>query len=124
MKFKGRVEKGFGRGGKTLGCPTANLDTVIPDTVQRGVWVGTASLNGVRYSMVSNVGISPYYNKKTKRVILEVHLLDYDGPDFYGETLDVKLYCHMRNERADFTSEQELKDQIQLDIENARNILK
>ena len=47
--FEGEVQKGFGRGGKLLGCPTANLDGAkLQETLlesSTGVYFGWA----VRY---------------------------------------------------------------------------
>jgi FAD synthase len=123
--FEGKVVKGFGRGGKHLDCPTANLDMQVPEALNSGVWAGYASLSGVTYKSVANVGISPFYTSDEKGVqrIIEVHLLDYDGEDFYGATLNVALKIWMRAERADFASETELRECIQADIQKARSLL-
>ncbi|KAJ1371643.1 hypothetical protein KIN20_033628 [Parelaphostrongylus tenuis] len=48
--LRGRVVTGFGRGGKELGCPTANIeDSVVeslPSELPCGVFYGIARING------------------------------------------------------------------------------
>lgn len=118
----GQVVHGQGRG-KGLGCPTANLDIELPQWLPSGVYAASATLGGIHYNAVANVGIAPFYGLAQKR-ILEVHLIHTFPSDFYGETLVVKLVQHLRPERADFNSESELKDAIQQDIKNALVVLK
>jgi len=56
------VVKGFGRGGKELGCPTANLDTDKLDTsvlsLEAGIYYGWASVgkDPSVYMMVMSIG--------------------------------------------------------------------
>lgn len=119
--FTGNVVPGFGRGSKNLGCPTANLDVPVPDGIRSGVWAVVAILNNVRYIAVANVGVSPFYNDHTERII-EVHLLDYHGEDFYDQRLTVMLTDWIREERSDFNSEEELKECIQNDISTVRKL--
>jgi len=55
------VIHGFGRGGKKLGCPTANLDpgeigADVLDGYECGVYCGWAKLDGKIYEMVMSIG--------------------------------------------------------------------
>lgn len=49
-KFEGEVVRGFGRGGKELGCPTANMDETVvnelPEGLAVGVYYGKATFEG------------------------------------------------------------------------------
>jgi riboflavin kinase len=85
--FKGVVVRGFGRGSKELGCPTANIP-ITPYEEQlaelpMGVYWGLASVNsGPVYGMALNIGWSPFYGNKEKTI--EIHVLA-QLDDFYGE---------------------------------------
>lgn len=78
MKFpyfaSGEVIKGFGRGSKQLGIPTANfpesvIDT-LPEVYTNGVYYGFAQINnGPVYKMCMSIGNNPYYNN-TKRTMV------------------------------------------------------
>ena len=58
---EGRVIKGFGRGSRTLGIPTANFDEdvvkSIPAAMQSGVYYGWANVDGGAVSKM--VGLNP-----------------------------------------------------------------
>lgn len=72
LLFQGIVQKGYGRGSKSLGFPTANLpqfqDTINNLKIKTGVYYGFASLssknsedNIVYYPTVANIGRSPTF---------------------------------------------------------------
>uniref|UniRef100_A0A8R1HIL5 riboflavin kinase n=1 Tax=Caenorhabditis japonica TaxID=281687 RepID=A0A8R1HIL5_CAEJA len=58
-RFEGEVVRGFGRGGKELGCPTANMDEKViaqlPDSLNVGVYYGKATLDGNNDKNVTDV---------------------------------------------------------------------
>ena len=112
--FSGNVVHGFGRGSKLLGCPTANLDCEVDSSFKTGVYAGTATLNGTSYKAAINIGVSPHFSDR-KVSIVEVHLIAYDGNDFYGEGLAVTCTSFIRPE-ASYSSTEELKRQISADI--------
>lgn len=97
----GTVVKGFGRGSKELGIPTANLpeDVVdkLPEDVTQGIYYGWAQVGSdpVEKSVMS-VGWNPYY-KNTKRSA-EVHILKQYDADFYGEEMRVVVLGYLRPE--------------------------
>lgn len=97
-QFVGEVVRGFGRGGKELGCPTANMDgTVVnglPEGLPVGVYFGTAKLDGKSYKMAMSIGWNPQYQNEKKTV--ELHLIDYSGSDFYGKTLSAVIIGFIR----------------------------
>ncbi|VDK45965.1 unnamed protein product [Anisakis simplex] len=98
--FKGRVVTGFGRGGKQLGCPTANLDDTavsqLPSDFPCGVFYGLAQVDeGKLYGMVMSVGNNPHF--KNERKTIEVHILHHFDEDFYGADLRAVAIGYLRS---------------------------
>ncbi|XP_052733709.1 profilin-1-like isoform X2 [Vigna angularis] len=95
----GPVVKGFGRGSKVLGIPTANLSTKgYSDLLSEhpaGVYFGWAGLSarGV-FKMVMSLGWNPYFNNKEKTI--EPWLLHDFNEDFYGEELRLVIVGYIR----------------------------
>eukprot|EP00128_Syssomonas_multiformis_P008422 Colp12_sorted_trinity150504_noHs@23967 len=121
----GEVVKGFGRGGKQLGCPTANFseDVVegIPACVGTGIYFGWACLNHKEvHKMVMSIGWNPYYGNEKKSA--ETHIIHNFEKDFYGEHLSVSILGYIRPEM-NFTSLESLIDAINNDIETAKKAL-
>ncbi|KAJ8924420.1 hypothetical protein NQ315_007216, partial [Exocentrus adspersus] len=115
---KGEVVKGFGRGSKELGCPTANYpeDVVkkLPDEIETGVYYGLASVDkGDVHNMVLSIGFNPYYNGTVKT--METHILHNFDEDFYGKELRVVLLGYIRPQ-IKFNSLDEFKQKISEDI--------
>lgn len=78
MKFpyfaSGEVVKGFGRGSKQLGIPTANFpESVVdklPEAYHNGVYYGWAQVeDGPVYKMVMSIGNNPYYNNEKRTMV-------------------------------------------------------
>ncbi|KAK7095957.1 riboflavin kinase-like [Littorina saxatilis] len=96
---EGEVVKGFGRGSKELGIPTANFpeDVVrsMPESLKLGVYYGWASVDGGPVlPMVMSVGWNPYYHNTVKT--METHILNKFKEDFYGLTLKVIMVGFIR----------------------------
>ncbi|XP_039049522.1 bifunctional riboflavin kinase/FMN phosphatase isoform X2 [Hibiscus syriacus] len=95
------VIKGFGRGSKVLGIPTANLSTEGHSSLlsehPSGVYFGWAGLStrGV-YKMVMSIGWNPYFNNTEKTI--EPWLLHEFNEDFYGEELRLVIVGYIRPE--------------------------
>ncbi|GAA5863173.1 hypothetical protein JCM8547_002821 [Rhodosporidiobolus lusitaniae] len=122
--LEGWVTRGFGRGSKDLGCPTANLpdSSIAPyaTTLQTGVYFGFARVsdnNSVApesaasafaggadgkcvhdevHPMVMSIGWNPFYNNDTRTA--EVHILHDYPSDFYGKELRVVMLGFIRPE--------------------------
>ncbi|XP_063231533.1 putative riboflavin kinase [Bacillus rossius redtenbacheri] len=114
----GKVVKGFGRGSKELGIPTANFDEEVvnrlPESVETGVYFGWAQVdNGPVHKMVMSIGWNPFY-KNTKKS-METHVLHEFQEDFYGATLKVFIVGRIRPEM-NFSSVDELIAMIKNDI--------
>ncbi|GAV58850.1 Flavokinase domain-containing protein/HAD_2 domain-containing protein [Cephalotus follicularis] len=121
----GPVIKGFGRGSKVLGIPTANLSTegytALLSEHPSGVYFGWAGLptRGV-FKMVMSIGWNPYFNNTEKTV--EPWLLHEFGEDFYGEELRLVIVGYIRPE-ANFPSLESLIAKIHEDREIAERAL-
>ncbi|MBU1152243.1 riboflavin kinase [Patescibacteria group bacterium] len=108
--MKGSVIKGNGVGTK-LGFPTLNI---AYNGDESGVFV--AKVNG-KYPAVAHVGERPTIGDKKQT--LEVHLLNFEGEDF-PQTIEVELLERIRG-TVHFGSLEELKAQIALDVQFAKN---
>lgn len=122
---KGTVVKGFGRGSKELGCPTANfpLEVVnnLPQQIKTGVYFGFAQVdNGAVHKMVMSIGWNPFYQNSTKS--METHILHEYENDFYGQKLSVVVLGYLRPEE-NFNSLNELIEAIKNDIAQAHEHL-
>lgn len=106
----GEVVAGEGRG-RSLRFPTANLDSSNELVPRRGVYVTETVALATRHPAVTNVGIRPTFNGG--KLIVESHLLDYDG-DLYGEQVEVRFLARLRDEQR-FSGPRELADQIARD---------
>lgn len=113
----GPVIKGFGRGSKLLGTPTANLPTSAFSNHLAshvcGIYIGWAGLaNRGVYKMVMSVGWNPYFDNKEKAV--EPWILHDFSEDFYGEELRLIVVGYVRPE-ANFTTLEDLVERIHED---------
>lgn len=118
-QIRGAVETGRNRGGRLLGFPTANVrlnDELCPKT---GVYAVMVECRGALFKGVANIGYSPTFDDHIYTV--EVHLLDFNQ-DIYGEKIKVDFIKRLRDEQK-FSDIQHLIDQIQRDVQTARDIL-
>jgi riboflavin kinase/FMN adenylyltransferase len=118
-QIRGVVTAGRDRGGKLLGCPTANLtlhDELCP---KNGVYAVTVDCVGKKYQGVANIGYSPTFDDGVFSV--EVHILDFNK-NIYGQKIRVNFVQRIRDE-IKFSDITELSDAIRIDIEKARRIL-
>lgn len=118
----GEVSGGAKRG-RSIGIPTANLalweKRVVPAS---GVYVTWATLGDKRYGSVTNIGVRPTFEEKLLAPVVESHLLDYDGGDFYGQILRLDFVARLRGEQR-FAGVDELVAQIHRDIAAGRIVL-
>jgi riboflavin kinase / FMN adenylyltransferase len=111
----GPVTSGAGRG-RTLGFPTANVESERPVLVARGVYRGRMLVDDAAHPAVVNVGVRPTFGETTLAV--EAHLLDFSG-DLYGRRVRLEFLERLREEMR-FPSVEALKAQVARDIESAR----
>jgi riboflavin kinase len=125
LRLTGTVVRGFGRGSKELGIPTANLPAdayaELIGATTCGIYHGWAQVDdGPVLKMVTSVGRNPYYANETKTV--EPHILYTFTGDFYGATLRLLIVGYIRPE-ANFSSLEALIAAIHSDIDRARDAL-
>jgi riboflavin kinase/FMN adenylyltransferase len=116
--IEGVVVKGQQRG-HGLGFPTANVCTENELVPPRGVYATTASLDGVAYPSVTNIGTRPTFESGEENVV-ETHLLDFNK-DLYGTRLRLGFVQRLRDEKK-FDGVDALKMQIEADREHARQL--
>lgn len=115
--LRGVVVPGHQRG-RTLGFPTANVETDAELLPPPGVYAVRARVDGGKWcSAVANLGNRPTFEARGAYVV-EVHLLDFKG-DIYGAELEVALVDKIRAERK-FDGLDALTTQIRLDAQAAR----
>ncbi|KAL7409000.1 riboflavin kinase, partial [Mrakia frigida] len=136
--LRGCVQKGFGRGSKELGIPTANLpdSSILPltDLSLRGVYYGYARVSGLAtpatrledidleiHPMVMSVGWNPYY--KNERLTAEVHVMHEYASDFYSHEIIVIVLGYIRPELNYVSKAEALIEDINTDKQVAINSL-
>jgi len=128
--------------GRSIGVPTANLDTYNETFPPDGVYAVRAFLDAKSYTGIVNLGTRPTTRPHTPPArslssaeqgaekkgsgqeparILELHLFDIQC-DLYGKDIEVFFFKKLRNERR-FDSLATLKTQIAKDICQARKWL-
>jgi len=127
--LEGATQKGFGRGGKELGCPTANLPeeslASLTSAAPTGIYYGYAQVlpkpddeaslsnedRGV-CPMAMSLGWNPYY--KNERMSAEVHIMHDFKADFYDQHMKVVVLGYIRPE-LDYTTKESLIADIETD---------
>ena len=75
------MTKGFGRGSKELGIPTANFNeevvAALPNDLETGIYFGWTNLEGdenqkIRKAVIS-IGWNPFYDNSKKSVVSNLH---------------------------------------------------
>jgi riboflavin kinase / FMN adenylyltransferase len=115
----GIVAHGLQRG-RLLGFPTANLDTDNELLPPNGVYATLATLDGIEYPSVTNIGVRPTFHLPSATVV-ETHILDMDR-DLYDAPMRVSFVHRIREERT-FDDVEALKAQIASDCQSARALL-
>lgn len=101
--------------GRRMGFPTANLDA--KDTrVENGVYRSVVRVSGREYRAMTNVGLRPSVDGKTR--LVEAHIFDFNH-DIYGQSIEVELLEKIRDEQK-FSTIEELKAQLESDAECCR----
>ena len=115
--IEGPVVEGFRRG-RTIGFPTANVQSINEIVPQTGVYAVRVTWRHEHLDGVANVGYNPTFGNDALSV--EAHLFDFQA-DLYGETIRVAFVRKIRDERK-FDSVDALIAQIAQDAEQARAI--
>ncbi|MEO6035483.1 MAG: bifunctional riboflavin kinase/FAD synthetase [Verrucomicrobiota bacterium] len=106
--------------GRTLGFPTANLESADLVLPPNGVYAAHAEVSGKTCRAAVNIGVRPTMESPTPRLHVEAHLLDFAG-ELYGKEIELTFVEKLRDEKK-FPSLEELKQQIRKDIEAAKKL--
>lgn len=107
--------------GRSLGFPTANIGIHQRIMPVSGVFAVTLkNQHHQLYYGVANVGLRPTVQGVGQH--LEVHIFDFEQ-SIYGQRIEVNMIKKLRDEQQ-FESLSLLKQQISLDVEQARSIFK
>ena len=103
--------------GRAIGVPTANIAVIGDLPLRPGIYAVT--LDGM--PAVASLGTNPTF-VEDGRLVLEVHVLDFDG-DLYDREVRVTVNFRLRDE-VRFSSVDALIEQIRADIDEARRLFK
>lgn len=109
------------RVGRTLGFPTANLDTTDLLLPPRGVYAIKARQGKTSLDGVMNIGVRPTRDTSDTPPRVEAHFFDFNS-DLYGHSLALRPVKRLRSEQT-FPSLETLKIQIAQDCQQARTVL-
>ncbi|MGE4427138.1 MAG: bifunctional riboflavin kinase/FAD synthetase [Solirubrobacteraceae bacterium] len=117
----GTVEHGEKRG-REIGFPTANLTPPAGHALPaHGVYACRARVDGdAEHAAAVSIGIRPQF-ETALGVLVEAHLLDFDG-DLYGRRLELEFLERLRGEER-FDDVDALVRQIGQDVEDSRRIV-
>lgn len=120
--LRGLVWRGEGRG-RTIGVPTANIQTENRRYPRVGVYATRTLWRGHWYPSISNIGYNPTFKGDGTDLPLkiETHLFDFNN-DMYGDEIQVDFFQFIRAEKK-FNGVNELISQIKLDSEIAKKAL-
>ncbi len=116
LRLRGQVATGYGRGGKKLGVPTANLPASLfqsaLEDVSTGVYFGWAVIESKKegrngpIKAVVNVGYSPTFEgKENKEKIVEAHLITKNSPMAVIDDVSISDYVLDQSEESDIIDE-------------------
>lgn len=112
----GDVLKGQGKGA-SLGFPTANLSVENLCLPPLGVYAVRVSVGDKEHPGIANLGFAPTMRQE-EAPLLEVHLFEHQET-LYEKAIDVRFQRFIRPEKR-FHSIEELKQQISLDVKEAK----
>jgi riboflavin kinase / FMN adenylyltransferase len=121
-EVRGPVERGDGRG-RELGFPTANVSVsqrfCLP---AEGVYAGTlTAADGIARPAALSIGRRPTFYAEHGLLLLEAHVLDFDG-DLYGAQTKVRFHRRLRGQER-FDRVDDLVAQMRRDVEQVRDQL-
>jgi riboflavin kinase/FMN adenylyltransferase len=121
FSVSGMVVGGSGRG-EHLGVRTANLSLWSEQALPSGgVYACLAEVSGSRWKAVTNIGVRPTFDEGEAGLVVETHLLDFNG-DLGGKAMQLAFMARLRDE-VRFPNAAALVAQIQADIAQATELL-
>jgi riboflavin kinase/FMN adenylyltransferase len=106
--------------GKKIGFPTANLSAHSEQFPPNGVYLAQATVDGVSYPGLVNLGYRPTVHSDKSERVLEIHLLNFDR-DIYDKEVEVRFIRYVRPEQK-FENLDALARQIERDVQQARQL--
>jgi riboflavin kinase/FMN adenylyltransferase len=116
--IEGTVVRGDGRG-RSIGFPTANLETENELLPPNGVYATLVVLDGRIHAAVTNIGLRPTFGEHLRPTV-ETHVFGVEG-DLYGRRLQLAFALRLRDERA-FPDVEALRAQIEHDCRRAQDL--
>lgn len=117
---EGVVERGDGRGGAELDCPTANVRLGDYQRPAYGIYAVSVRLDdGSEHPGVASLGVRPTFEPPVE--LLEANLFSFSG-DLYGRTIEVGLLHYIRPELK-FDSMEALGAQMKKDADDAKRLM-
>ena len=107
--------------GRKFGFPTANLEVARLILPPNGVYAAATHIKGQFYRVALNIGLRPTLASPQPQLRVEAHLLDFAG-DLYGAEVELEIGEKLREERK-FGTLEELRRQIESDVEKVRSLL-
>ena len=119
-QIRGNVVKGMNRGGSLLGYPTANLKLTDELMPKEGVYIVLIDIDRKTYQGLTNIGYNPTFKNKA----LSVETYIFNLSDHIGnKNIRVNFLSRLRDEIT-FRSSKELSQQIDKDVNEAREFFK
>ncbi len=116
--LSGAVVHGRERG-RTIGFPTANLESATECLPPDGVYATRVLLPDGAFASITNIGMRPTFAEPARTI--EAHIFDFDR-DIYGARIRLEIVERIRGERK-FESGRALAAQIAEDLKRAKQIL-
>ena len=117
--ISGKVVRGQQRG-RTINFPTINILPNRSKSPVAGVFAVEVRLSDQSYFGICNAGHKPTVNGK--EFLFETHIFDFEK-DVYEQFAEIVFLKHIRSEKK-FNSFEELKDQIEKDVIEAKKFFK
>lgn len=105
--------------GRTIGFPTANIQSRTECLPPDGVYATRVMLADGAHPSITNIGMRPTFAEPERTI--EAHIFDF-ARDIYGQNVKLELIERIRAERK-FDSAQALAAQIASDLKRAKEIL-
>jgi riboflavin kinase/FMN adenylyltransferase len=119
FSITGKIIHGL-KNGRSIGFPTINIPIKRKISPVYGIFAVTIDLDGATYQGVCSVGNRPIIGDK--KTLLEVFLFDFNQ-QVYGLEAKIIFKHKIRDER-NFNDFKALKQQIELDVQNAKDYLR
>jgi riboflavin kinase/FMN adenylyltransferase len=107
--------------GRKLGYPTANIEPENDMLPPRGIYAARLRVGQTHFDAAAYIGHRGTFHENEPQV-LEVHLLDAEGIDLYGQHVEVSYLAYIRGDEV-FEDADKLKEQIALDLAAIRKVL-